>query len=98
MPDMIGPAEIEDMRLDLVAFEDQARLYDAAMAPLNRHWTNRGATSVGSVSRICASVFARSSDRPLAEWKAVLAEAVEEAGFGILWDGDEVSALEARRR
>ena len=93
---MIGPAEIEDMRLDLVAFQEQARLYDAALAPLNRHWTSRGATSVGSISRICDLVFARAADRPDADWKAVVSEAVDEAGFGILWDGDEVTSLKAR--
>lgn len=93
---MIGAAEIEDMRLDLEAREDQARLCDAAMAPLNRHWATRGATSVGTVSRICAGVFARSADRPVTDWKTVVAEAVGEAGFGVTWNGDEVTSLEAR--
>ena len=48
---MLGAAEFEDMRLDLVAAE-QARLYDVAFASLNRYWSSRGATSVGSVTRI----------------------------------------------
>lgn len=93
---MIGPAEIEDMRLDLAAAEERAKLYDAALRPLNRHWSNRGAASVGSVSSICDLVFARAADRPLADWKAVVSEAVGEAGFGISWDGDEVASLVAR--
>ena len=66
------------------------------MAPLNRHWTKRGATSVGAVSQICAGVFARSADRPLADWKAVVVEALVDAGFGILWDGDEIASLDAQ--
>ncbi len=93
---MIGPAEIEDMRLDLLAMDARARLYDAALIPLNRHWAERGAASVGSVGRICERVFARSEDRPLTDWKAVVTEAVAEAGFGIVWNGDAVASLEAR--
>lgn len=93
---MIGPAEIEDMRLDLLAVEEQARLYDAALAPLNRHWAHRGAASEGSVARICDLVFAHSADRSPEAWKAVASQAVGEAGFCIVWDGDEVTALEAR--
>jgi hypothetical protein len=92
---MIGPAEIEDMRMDFVAAQDQARLYDAALAPLNRHWARRGAASVGTVSRICDLVYARAVDRPLSDWKAVVSEAVSEAGYGILWNGDEVTSLQA---
>jgi hypothetical protein len=90
---MIGPAEIEDMRLDLVAFQDQARLYDIALAPLHRHWARRGGASVGSVTRICDLVFARAADRPLADWKDVVSEALHEAGYGVVWDGDEVTSL-----
>ncbi|WP_345821884.1 hypothetical protein ABC766_08970 [Methylobacterium fujisawaense] len=93
---MIGPAEIEDMRLVLLASDERARLYDAALAPLNRHWERRGAASVGSVSQICELVFARAEDRPFAEWKAVVTEAVEQAGFGIVWNGDAVASLESR--
>lgn len=93
---MIGPAEIEDMRLVLLASDERARLYNAALAPLNRHWERRGAASVGSVSRICELVFARAEDRPFAEWKAVVTEAVEQAGFGIVWNGDAVASLESR--
>lgn len=48
---MLGPAEFEDIRLDLLAAE-QACLYDVAFASLNSYWTSRGATSVGSVTRI----------------------------------------------
>lgn len=92
---MIGAAELEDMRLDIAAAE-QARLYDAALATLNRHWANRGATSVGSVSRICDLVYERAADRPCSDWKVVLAEATDEAGFRLEWDGDEVASLEAR--
>ncbi|GJE40845.1 hypothetical protein [Methylobacterium soli] len=84
---MIGPAEIEDMRLDLVAFEDQARPCDAAMGPLNRHRTNRGATSAGSISRIRAGVFARAAEPPITDRKAV-----GDAGFGIPWGRDEVAS------
>jgi len=91
---MIGPAEIEDMRLDLVAFHEQARLYDAALAPLHRHWARRGGTSVGSVTRICDLAFARAADRPFSDWKAVASGAACEAGYGILWDGDEVTAIQ----
>lgn len=94
---MIGPAEIEDMRLDLLAMDERVRLYDAALVPLNRHWEERGAASVGSVTRICELVFARAEDRPLADWKAVVTEAVEQAGFGIVWNGDTVACLEAHR-
>jgi len=93
---MIGPAEIEDMRLDLMASDERARLYDAALAPLNRHWAERGAASVGSVTRICDLVYSRAEDRLLVDWKAVVTEAVEEAGFGIVWNGDAVASLEAR--
>jgi hypothetical protein len=92
---MIGPAEIEDMRLDFVASQDQARLYDAALAPLNRHWARGGDASVGTVARICELVHARVFDRPLSDWKAVVSEAVSEAGYGILWNGDEVTLLQA---
>ncbi|MCJ2128685.1 hypothetical protein [Methylobacterium sp. E-045] len=92
---MLGPAEFEDMRLDLVAAE-QARLYDVAFASLNRHWSKQGATSVGSVSRICELVYERAAERPHTEWKAVVSEATDEAGFHVHWDGDDVVALEAR--
>jgi hypothetical protein len=94
---MIGPAEIEDMRLDLLAMDERARLYDAALVLLNRHWEERGAASIGSVTRICELVFARAEDRPLVDWKAVVTEAVEQAGFGIVWNGDAVASLEAHR-
>jgi hypothetical protein len=93
---MIGPVEIEDMRLGLLASDERARLYDVALAPLNRHWAERGAASVGNVSRICALIFARAEARPLADWKAVVTEAVEEAGYGIVWNGDAVASLETR--
>jgi hypothetical protein len=92
---MLGPAEFEDMRLDIAAAERE-RLYDVALATLNRHWANRGATSVGSVSRICDLVFQRAVDRPSSEWKAVVLEATDAAGFCVKWDGDEVVSLEAR--
>lgn len=92
---MIGPAEFEDMRLDLAAAE-QVRLYDVALAALNRHWVSRGATSSGSVSRICDLVFERAADRPSSDWKAVVSEATGAAGFGVRWNGDEVAALEAQ--
>lgn len=95
---MIGLAEIEDMRLDLVAFQEQAMLYDVALAPLHRHWARRGGPSVGVVTRICDLVFAKAADRPISDWKAVVCEAVEDAGYGILWNGDEVTSLEARLR
>lgn len=94
---MIGPAEIEDMRLDLLAMDERARLYDAALVPLNRHWEKRGAASVGSVTRICELVFTRAEDRPQADWKAVVTEAVELAGYGIVWNGDAIAILEVRR-
>ncbi|MCJ2040876.1 hypothetical protein MKK55_18260 [Methylobacterium sp. J-059] len=92
---MIGPAELEDMRLDIAAAE-QAKLYDVASATLNRHWARRGATSVGAVSRICDLVFERAAERPASDWKAVISEATDEAGFLVRWDGDEVVLLEAR--
>ncbi|MHC2088966.1 hypothetical protein [Methylobacterium sp. CM6244] len=92
---MLGPAEFEDMRLDIVAAE-QARLYDVAYASLNRHWTSRGATSVGSITRICELVYARAAERPQSDWKAVVSEATAEAGFHVRWNGDEVIALDAR--
>lgn len=95
---MIGPAEIEDMRLDLVAFQEQAMLYDVALAPLHRHWARRGGPSEGAVTRICDLVFAKAAYRPVADWKAVVCEAVEEAGYGVFWNGDEVVSLEARLR
>ncbi|KQP89007.1 hypothetical protein ASF60_19895 [Methylobacterium sp. Leaf113] len=95
---MIGPAEIEDMRLDLVAFQEQAMLYDVALAPLHRHWARRGGPSVGAVKRICDLVFAKAADRSVSDWKAVASEAVEEAGYSVLWDGDEVALLKARLR
>jgi hypothetical protein len=94
---MTGPAEIEDMRQDLLAQDVRARLYDAALVPLNRHWVERGAASVGSVTRICDLVFVRAGDRPVTDWKAVATEAVEEAGFGIVWNGDAVASLKAYR-
>lgn len=92
---MIGPAEFEDMRLDLAAAE-QERLCDVAVASLNRHWADRGVASDGSVSRIRDLVFERAVDRPSSDWKAVVAEATDEAGFRVRWDGDEVASLEAR--
>lgn len=92
---MIGPAELEDMRLDTAAAE-QARLYDVALGTLNRHWARRGAASVGSVSRICDLVFERAAERPASDWKAVVSEATDEAGFLVRWEGDEVVLLEAR--
>jgi len=92
---MLGPAEFEDMRLDLVAAE-QARLYDVAFASLNRYWTSRGATSVGSVARICELVYERAAERHPSDWKAVVSEAATEAGFLVRWSGDEVVSLEAR--
>ncbi|MCJ2035571.1 hypothetical protein [Methylobacterium sp. J-068] len=92
---MLGAAEFEDMRLDLAAAE-QAALYDVAFASLNRHWSARGATSVGSVTRICELVHVHAADRPQSDWKAVVAEATNEAGFHVRWDGDEVASLEAR--
>ena len=94
---MIGPAEIDDMRLDLLAMNERARVYDAALIPLNRHWAERGAASVGSVSQICERVFARVEDRPLSDWKGVATEAVADAGYGIVWNGDAVASLEAHR-
>ncbi len=92
---MLGPAEFEDMRLDIAAAE-RARLYDVAFASLNRHWSARGATSAGSVARICELVHEHAADRPHSDWKAVVVEATGEAGFHILWNGDEVASLEAR--
>lgn len=92
---MIGPAEIEDMRLDQLAADQQAELYDIALASLNRHWAKRGAASIGSIARVCDLVFARAADRPAADWRAVVDEAVDEAGFRVRWDGDEVVSLEA---
>ena len=95
---MIGPAEIEDMRLDLVAFQEQAMLYDVALAPLHRHWARRGGPSERAVTRICDLVFAKAAHRPASDWKAIASEAVEEAGYGIRWNGDEVVSLEASLR
>ena len=95
---MIGPAEIEDMRLDLVASQERAMLYDIALAPLHRHWVRRVGPSEGAVTRICDLVFAKADERTVADWKVVVSEAVEEAGYGLLWEGDEVIALEARPR
>jgi hypothetical protein len=92
---MIGPAEIEDMLLDIAAAERQARLYDAAMAPLNRHWARRGAASAGSVSRICAFVHAKAGEGSGDGWREVASKATAEAGYRLDWNGDEVAALEA---
>ena len=94
---MIGPAEIEDMRLDMLASERRGQVYDAVMAPLGRHWARRGSASVGSVERICALVYERSDGRCPSEWREVATEATRQAGYGIVWDGDEVAVLEATR-
>lgn len=51
---------------------------------------------VGNVSRICALVFARAEARTLADWRAVVTQSVEEAGYGIVWNGDAVASLETR--
>ncbi|KQT83722.1 hypothetical protein ASG51_16425 [Methylobacterium sp. Leaf465] len=92
---MLRPAEFEDMRLDFLAAE-QARLYDVAFASLNRYWTSRGATSVGSVTRICELVYERAAERHPSDWKAIVSEATAEAGFQVRWHGDEVVSLEAK--
>ena len=92
---MLGPAEFEDMRLDLLAAE-HARLYDVAFASLNRYWTCRGATSVGSVTRICELIYERAAERLPSDWKAIVSESTAEAGFQVRWQGDEVVSLEAR--
>ncbi|GEP08064.1 hypothetical protein [Methylobacterium oxalidis] len=89
---MIGPAEMEDMRLDLMNAE-QAALYDAAIAPLSRHWSRRGAPSVGTVSRVCALVFEQASGRRVTDWKAVLIEALSRGGYYVEWQKDDVTAF-----
>ena len=94
---MIGPAEFEDIRLDLADAERERR-HDAALAALDRYQATGGMASVEVVSRIRNLVVVPAAGRSAPDWKGLVSDAAGEAGYRVRWNGDEVAALEPDAR